>query len=93
MMAPEGGVEIIDLTEIVGDIEIPCDYDRLFHCGPAAAKWEMRGACGCGAKGVRLVCEGCKDAVIATDDGLMCNACGVVTAPARLIFWHIQALF
>jgi hypothetical protein len=27
---------VIVLTHLVGDIEIPCDWDRLFHCGPRA---------------------------------------------------------
>ena len=38
---PGHETEIIDLTEIVGDLEIPCDYDRLFGCGPWPAACVM----------------------------------------------------
>lgn len=88
-MSTEVGIEVIAIEEIVGAIEIPCEYDRLFRCGPSAAEWEMRAACGCGNMAVRLVCEPCKDAILQTEDGLSCSVCLAVIAPARHLFWHI----
>lgn len=80
-------------TEIVGEIEIPCDYDRLFHCGPDAARWVMTGRCDCGYQGDRLVCGGCKNVVLSTEEGLSCpEGCGLIHAPARHIFIRIEWL-
>lgn len=86
-------IQFTELEEIVGDIEIPCDYDRIFRCGPAAAGWEMRAVCGCGNKAVRLACESCKDAILQTEDGMSCSVCDAVTIPARHLFWHIERIF
>ena len=90
---PGHETEIIDLTEIVGDLEIPCDYDRLFGCGPRPAAWVMVAQCECGTRGERLVCEGCKDATLATERALACPSdCGLVYSPARHAFTRIEPL-
>ena len=94
-MTPEGGVEVltIDVTEIVGDLSIPCDYDRLYKCGPAAAEWVMIARCECGVSGERLVCPTCKDSVLMDEGGLCCPAgCGFVYVPARHAFTLIEPL-
>lgn len=93
MMHPEATIVPSLIEEVVGEIEIPCDYDRLLHCGPSAATWEMRAACGCGQKAVRLACEGCKDILLQTEEALSCPAsCGELFAPARRAFWLIEPL-
>lgn len=82
--------EIVAIEEIVGDLEVPCDYDRMFRCGPSAAEWEMRAACGCGDKAVRLVCTDCKEAVLKDGVAVACPSdCGTIHAPARRVFWFI----
>lgn len=90
-MATEPMIEFTELTHLDSAWEIVCDYDEQFHCGAAAA-WEMRLACNCGCKGVRLACEDCKNLWMAADGAATCPACGEVTAPARHIFWHVAAL-
>lgn len=90
MMSTDPG--IIDLTELVGELAIPCEYDRLYGCGPAAATWLMVARCGCGVMAHRLVCEGCKDKTIQTEDGLCCPGCSMVWTPARRAFSRIERL-
>lgn len=91
-MSPEQTISQEELADLVGEIELPCEYDRIFRCGPSAATWEMRAACGCGALAVRLVCECCKDFTMQTEDGFSCGDCGVVTVPARHLFWLVNRL-
>lgn len=90
MMATEHDSMVF--TEIIGAIEIPCEYGDQFGCGPAPAGWEMRLACPCGHAGVRLACGDCKNKWLTADSAAECPACGDVTAPARHLFWHVVAL-
>lgn len=92
MMAPESSTDEMVFTELVGELDIACEYDRIFRCGPAHAQWEMRAACGCGNTAVRLVCEDCKNAVLQTEDGFSCPSCEEVTIPARHLFWLVNPL-
>lgn len=99
-MSEMGGVEVatcdpntIILTHLVGDLEIPCDWDRIFKCGPRAAQWVAAVRCGCGYSSHRLICEGCKTVALATEEGLMCpNICGEVAVPARRAIAYIEPL-
>ena len=93
-MSEFGGIETlpIDLTEIIGELEIPCDYDRLFRCGPAAAEWLMVARCGCGVVGHRLTCASCKDGIMQTEGGLACPSCDMVFIPARKAFAYMEKL-
>lgn len=88
MMAPEQ----INVTELVGDLDIPCDYHPTLKCGPAAARWLMVVRCGCGNIAHRLACGGCKSIWISTEDAAECPACGEIFAPARKAFARIEWL-
>ena len=84
-------IQFTELEEIVGAIEICCDYDNQFYCGEAA-QWEMRLACDCGYKAVRLSGDQCKVRWLNSDVAAECPVCGLVTAPARHLFWHVEKL-
>ena len=89
------GIEVIpiDLTEIIGDIESPCEWHRIFNCGPKAASWIVAVRCGCGANAHRLVCEGCKSVAMAMEEGLQCpSECGEVFIPARKAIAYMEHL-
>lgn len=83
----------VTLTELVGDLEVPCDWDRIFRCGPKAAQWVVGLRCGCGVLDQRLVCEGCKSVVLAMEEGLSCPSdCGEVFIPARKAIHYMEHL-
>lgn len=89
------GLEIVDLTEIVGEHDIPCDYsDRRWHGGTTRkAKWVMTTVvCVCGRQDVRLACQECKDLLLAVEDAVKCPGCDELYIPARLAYSHIEAL-
>lgn len=95
-MSEFGGVEveIIDLTEIVGDLEMACEYAYLECCKDRAAKWIVF-LTPCGGHrmgGPRLICEDCKNYVMATEDCAECGVCGEVVYPFRHVFSHIEPL-
>ena len=90
------GVEVIpiDLTEIIGDIEIPCDWAaQSVHAGDGPARWVAHLIpCVCGRTGARLICGHCKDAAMATPDAVQCGACGEVYVPFRSVIRLIEPL-
>lgn len=92
MMHPEATITPLELTEIVGELSLPCEYGDQFKCGPSPAGWEMRLACGCGNTGVRLACTDCKDKWLTADSAAECPSCGDITAPARHLFWLVNPL-
>lgn len=95
-MTPEGGVEVltIDVTEIAGTVEIPCDWSEMsFHVGDPGAEWIVYlMPCACGRTGARLICTHCKDVSMATDDAVQCSHCGEVYAPFRSVIHLIEPL-
>lgn len=83
----------IILENLVGDLEIPCDYSVRSWCPDLHADWIARlTPCSCGVAGVRLLCGPCKDLVMQTPDGFECRSCGEVTIPARHAFYSFDAL-
>lgn len=99
MTATSTEIEVVDLTEIVGDIEIPCDYGQYTPydggCAPnvGAAKWLLVLADhGHGAE-TRLACTHCKDMRLLVEDaGVECDKCGHFTFPVRKAYSRIEAL-
>ena len=92
-------IEIVDLTEIVGDIEIACEFNGELvtwdigeHDDPA--KWVLFGKCGdCGHSPVRLSCTRCKDTRTSTQAAaIICRACNKPTVPAPHFYRRIEAL-
>jgi hypothetical protein len=85
--------EGIIVTELVGDLEIPCDFSDLPACSQGRAEWVLyRVPCGCGAGGARLACNGCKETRESTDTAVECELCGAVYAPARWAYGYIEYL-
>ena len=89
-MSPENVIE--DIAEMVGDLEIPCEYDYCFGCGPSSARWLMVAQCGCGHIANRLACGGCKNIWVSTEDAAECPKCAEVFTPARRAFARIEWL-
>lgn len=98
-MHPESGLDVVDLTDLCGDIEIPCDWgESVALMGGAShgpARWvavRVRCTCGYGA-GPRLICEGCKDVLLHPDTVFACaGECGAVYSPARTLVSRIEAI-
>lgn len=81
------------ITELVGDIEIPCDFSDQKSCSQTRAEWVLyRVPCGCGDGGARLACNGCKETRESTETAVECGACGEVYAPARWAYGFIEYL-
>lgn len=96
-MSEMAGVEVnhIDLTQIVGDIETPCDFLTSWTDTPhSVARWvAWRVPCPCGfTGGPRLICDSCKDHLMLSEAAVECRQCDEVYAPARTIVSHIEAL-
>lgn len=91
---PGHEVEVIDLTQIVGEFSTPCDWAaQQIHLGDGPAAWIAHlAACGCGRVGARLICESCKDRAIATNEAAECGECGEVYVPFRQVIRHIEPL-
>jgi hypothetical protein len=84
-----GKIDTFHVEELMGEIELPCDYyeDGTPH---TAGEWVLfLVRCGCGTGGTRLACDACAQSRIASDDAVFC-ACGEVTAPARLAYSYIE---
>lgn len=82
--------EDLIITEIVGDMEMACDYSDDETCSQGPAEWVLfLVRCECGVGGTRLACDGCTQMRIASDDAVECD-CGEVTAPARLAYSYIE---
>lgn len=72
------------VAEIVGDLEIPCDYAPFERwCPDEPAAWILhRVRCECGNGGQVLACSPCKDRRLLGDGMVTCGECGAVT-PVR----------
>ena len=90
MMTPD----VITITEVVGDMNVVCDYAERDWCRKAPAKWiGFLSPCACGAGGQRLICEPCKQILLEADSSCFQCDCGEITAPARLAFSRLERLF
>ena len=82
-------------TELVGEFSVACDFAESWHMLPhGEAKWVAhRVQCVCGkVGGARLICTGCKDTLMLSEDALQCVSCDEVYQPARTIVSSIEAL-
>lgn len=92
-MAPER----IDLTEVVEDVQFPCDFNNPEHdpqglCSGSHAEWVLYFSC-CRGVRPRLACSGCKDHRTGpTESAVVCGSCGEVYAPARKAYSRVEAL-
>lgn len=85
-------LELVDLTKIVGELQVPCDYSQSRWCPNHPAKWAATVSCpGCGWTAHRLLCD-CKDFLMVTEDCIECKTCGEIVAPARHAFKYIEAI-
>lgn len=87
-------IELVDLTEIVGDLDIICDYDDEDDPHDDPAQWVLTlTRCPCGAGGQTLACDRCKRARLEESfASVECGHCGEVTSPARLAYSHVEPL-
>lgn len=77
-------LEIVDLTEIVGEVQTPCDNSELSWCPSEAARWAALIKCPtCINSRWELWCTPCRDLVTTTEDGFECGVCGELVFPAR----------
>lgn len=85
--------EDLIITEIVGDLEIPCDYAGLDRKCPAEpAAWILhRVRCECGEGGPVLACTPCKDVRLLGDGVVICGGCGVAM-PVREAYTYIEPI-
>jgi hypothetical protein len=93
MMQPEQITD--DITEIVGEWSTPCDFSETWAKLPhGEAGWVAhRVMCVCGkAGGARLICTGCKDVLMLSEDALQCVSCDEIYQPARTIVSSIEAI-
>lgn len=94
----ETDVSITDLTKIVGDLEIPCDYGQKGYCYTRGehtdpARWVMHLVrCGCGAGGIRLACTQCKDERMQMAIALECGGCGEIHPSCSTAYSLIEPL-
>lgn len=78
--------EVVDIEEIVGDLDMACEWYKLPFHAEAPARWiaYIKGCPRCGHKGgIRLVCVDCKDGVLMTPDCAQCHSCGLIISPFR----------
>ena len=94
-MSTQPTIEVIDLTEMVHEVELPCDYSgdgmlRGVHDDPA--RWVMwTKDHGCGVK-IRLACDTCKESRLMNRIGIECEPCGYVEMDAASAYSRIEAL-
>ena len=79
--------DIVNLTEIVGDLEVPCDLG-IAECD-RPAKWVMTKAC-CAA--ISLGCDPCKDARVDNRLAIQCGNCGRIWFDASDAYMNIEAI-
>lgn len=85
--------EDLIVMEIVGDLEIPCDYLDDSTCSKGRAEWVLhRVRCTCGAGGAALACDPCKELRLLSEGSVECGTCGEVTSPARAAYSYIEYL-
>lgn len=79
-------LEVLDLTDVVGDLEVPCEWHRLpFHANAPATWIAYINRCPhCRHNGgVRLVCADCKNGVLLTPEAAVCTYCDGILVPFR----------
>lgn len=91
MTAP--GLEIIDLTEFVGDMSLPCDYSDEHRMVDEPASWVMflKPCCPEGG-GIRLACEHCKEGRLMDMHSVQCEFCGHIFEHAPEAYSRIEPL-
>jgi hypothetical protein len=68
-----------DLTEVVGDFSIPCDYAGEAECPDLPAEWVLyRKPCCLAGVAPKLACEPCKEARLMDGMSVECEHCGHV---------------
>lgn len=89
----ESTIQFTELTEIVGDVDTPCDYsDQWGQCPNEPARWILhRVPCPCGKGGAVLACAPCKELRLTTEGGVKCD-CGERFIPARTAYSLIEPL-
>lgn len=87
------GLEIIDLTEFVGDISCPCDYSDERQCPDEPAAWvlHLKPCCPAGG-GFRLACDKCKEARLMDAHSVECGFCGYIFEHAPEAYHYIEPL-
>lgn len=88
-------LETVDLTEIVGDFEVSCEYagDDPTECKDDPARWalHLNPCCPAGA-GVRLACDVCKELRVTSGGAVRCEHCNFIFFPARKAYHYIEPL-
>lgn len=93
MMSPE--IQVIEFTEIVEGIEIPCDYAGMEKYNPHddAARWVMhRNACCPSTLAPALACDLCKEVRVMDLIALECVFCGHIWQHAPEAYSMIESL-
>lgn len=86
-------IEVVDLTELVGDVQNPCDWSDADYCSKEHAQWAAHAVCpSCGGSMWYLICSPCKNLVMVTDDAFECARCGEVVCPARKFIAQLEGL-
>lgn len=89
----QGSTTVVSLVDLIGELEIPCDYSEEEWCPDQAAEWSVLCLCPkCGTHGIRLLCDPCKELLTTTEDGLECPECGHCVFPVRDIFKWVERL-
>lgn len=87
------GLEIVDLTEFVGDLDIKCDYADEPTCRDDPARWVLflKPCCPAGG-GVRLACDQCKENRLMDMHSVECGFCGHIYDHAPEAYSRIEPL-
>jgi hypothetical protein len=87
------GIEIVDLTEFVGDFQIPCEYAGEPGCQDEPAAWvlHLKPCCPAGG-GIRLACERCKESRLMDMHSVQCEFCGHIFEHAPEAYRLIEPL-
>lgn len=85
-------LEIIDLTEIVGEFEVSCDYADGPDCRGESPKWVLFFRCCEEGSGIRLACDPCKDVRLLDQISIECQACGYIFEHAPEAYVYIEPL-
>ena len=86
-------IEVTHLEEIVGAMEIPCDYSTERACPDLPAKWVMHLKVCCPHVAMqKLACDGCKEQRLMDAFSLECEFCGTVFDHAPDAYRYIEPL-
>lgn len=80
------------LTEIVGDLDIPCDYSDERDCPDLPAEWVLHVKACCYVGRQRLACDTCKENRLMDAFSLECATCGHIFERAPDAYVLIEAL-